>query len=117
MSNVDPNAKPNFANLQVPAVKKENPNQRTYFARLDGCCYYLKDGTRIRFEGGTYVTDKETEIAELDALLKVPGQYLICDHEVPCLKSDAKILKEVGGGQGGSPVQGPVNSAMIGMVR
>lgn len=85
---------------------------KTYYAQLDGCTYYFKNGHQARFEGGAYTTDKAGEQAELDALLNQAGQYLICKEPVELRKSDALILKDVGKGQPNSGV-GTVNSAML----
>jgi len=99
--------------MEVPATGK-NPELRTFYARLDGCQYYFKDGKAARFEGGEYETDKAHEIEELEALCKEPGQYLISTEKLEVKFSDAKILKDVSSSK---VAQGPVNSMMLGNIK
>jgi hypothetical protein len=105
--------------LQVPAgnQSKNSVERRTFYSRIDGSFYVLKSGHKCTFEGGEYVTDKQAEIEELDELCALQGQYLINKEHVPCKRSDAQILKEVGG-RGGGVVSGVVSSAgLMGMVK
>lgn len=105
--------------LQVPAASqpKKNIEKRTFYSRIDGSFYVLKSGHKCVFEGGEYVTDKQAEIEELDELCELSGQYLVNKEHVPCKKSDAQILKDVGG-RGGGVASGVVTSAgLMGMVK
>jgi hypothetical protein len=92
-------------------------DKRTYYARIDGCSYVFKDGKKILFSGGEYETNLPHEIEELDALCKVQGQYLINLEPVPCKKSDAQIMQEIGASDK-HVITGHVSSAgLLGMVR
>ena len=60
-----------------------------------------------------YVTNKPSEIEELDALCDHPGQYLITRIPQTVRHSDALILKDVAASQNGGPVLGTVHSGNI----
>jgi hypothetical protein len=95
---------------EAKAAAAAKVEQRTFYARLDGCTYVTKSGHICRFDNGEYVTDKSNEIEELEDLCKQPGQHLISLERVEVMRSDAKILKEVGAGRVAS---GPVSSAHL----
>lgn len=88
-------------------------NERSFYARVDGCFYVLKNGTICKFANGVYVTNKPSEIEELTELCTVPGQHLICAEPVDVRRSDAKVLKDVSDkpGSGGQVIIGTVSSA------
>lgn len=90
---------------------------KTFYSRLDGNTYYTKTGHCCRFENGQYEAKTKEEIDELNALCKLPGQFLISDEPLPVhYDPDVKILKEVGQGKSTS-ITGTVNSQHIGNVR
>lgn len=86
---------------------------RTFYSGIDGSFYCMRDGTIIKFPNGIYVTNKPSEIDELDELCDTRGQYLITRDPQTVRHSDALILKEVAASQNGGPVQGTVNSGNI----
>jgi len=84
--------------LNKPAdVEKKKKGGKEYFACYDGMRFVFKDGKEAHFEGGCFSTDIDSQIEELDALCKMPGQHQISLKELPVMRSDAQVLKGVGG--------------------
>jgi hypothetical protein len=108
---------PGSAMINTPHVETEPENpttvkEKVYYSRLDGNTYILKSGKVCKFYNGQYVTTLKHEQEELDALVKKQDQHEIYDHAVTVTKSDAMLMKDVGGGNQGGVVTGrPVSSA------
>lgn len=109
--------------------------EKTYYACLDGACYYFANGKTARFENGVYSTQILGEQEELDKMVgtdevkevKEPGpngkvliphqparqptagNHMYFRHEVPVQRTDAHVLKDVSKASG----TGVVNSANL----
>lgn len=94
----------------------QHPKSKTYYARINGCGYVFKDGTRAGFTNGVYVTDDPVRIAELDALLKHEPNFLITGEPVPVagLPNDVVFPKDVTSRQVGTAIM-PQNQTQRGM--
>lgn len=85
---------------------------RTFYSNIAGSTFVFVDGTVARFEHGEYVTDREFEIAQLEALCKLPSNHQVYTKKVPVHNiSDAIVAKEVG--RGPNSGTGMLNSAAL----
>jgi hypothetical protein len=95
----------------------KHPNSKTYYARLNGCKYVFKDGNVAQFVNGEYVTDRLKEIEELDEVLTLSSNHLICATRVPLQNAEGMVVaRDVSQG----PNTGVLNSghlARAGMTR
>lgn len=78
--------------------KKHLENAKTFYSNVAGSFFVCADGTRINFTGGMAVVSNPEHIAELDALCKTPGQYMIYDVPVATQNHDpsVRIMRELG---------------------
>ena len=101
-------------NSQEARETKRVKDARTFYSSIAGCSYYFKDGSRAVFAGGSYTTDREFEIKELESLIK-QDNALISEVEVPIQNiSDAIIVRDVKTGQAGqTPVVAAQSTGMM----
>jgi hypothetical protein len=104
-------AEASAANL-LAATTTEKVKDKTYYSNIAGSTYIFSDGSVAQFTNGAYVTDREFEQKELDALVKHHGNHHVYDHEVAIQNpNDSLLLKEVG--KGGTGMVSSANLAAL----
>lgn len=108
---MNPNNVPMVITGQVVVDQTKLEKKVEFFAQLDGCTYIFRNGHVARFEGGVYATDKTGEVEELKEVISKPDCYMYSNKPFEHIrKSDALIMKDVGGGGSNT---GTLNTGLI----
>jgi hypothetical protein len=96
----------------LKATTTKKIEDKAYYSNIAGSTFIFPDGSIAQFTNGVYVTNREYEQKELDALVRHPGNHHVYDHEVPIQNpNDSLLLKEVG--KGGTGMVSSANLAAL----